>query len=57
MNIMTALKEEFTNTTPTEKSPYECGSCEMRFELQRHVCPQCGSYSIERTEWPCLPER
>lgn len=57
MNIVSALKQEFTDTSPTEKPPYECGSCGTRFELQRHVCPQCGGYSIERTEWPSLHER
>ncbi|MFC6960630.1 hypothetical protein [Halocatena marina] len=57
MNIVTALRRELTNTTPTERSPYKCGGCGMRFELQRHVCPACGGYTIERTEWPCLSER
>lgn len=56
MNIVTTLKQEITNTDPPEPLPYECGSCGVRFELQRHVCPDCGGYTIERTEWPCLAE-
>ncbi|MFB6192287.1 MAG: hypothetical protein ABEI11_03080 [Haloarculaceae archaeon] len=30
--------------------PYRCLKCDAAFDLQYHVCPECGSYSVER-EW------
>jgi rRNA maturation endonuclease Nob1 len=30
--------------------PYRCLKCEAEFDLRYHVCPECGSYSVER-EW------
>ena len=30
---------------------YECQHCGARFNLHHHSCPQCGGYSIDRTEW------
>ncbi len=32
-------------------SAYECRRCESEFDLQYHVCPDCGSYQVERTTW------
>ena len=31
--------------------PYRCRRCETSFELQHHVCPECGSYTVERAVW------
>ncbi|MFB6171241.1 MAG: 50S ribosomal protein L32 [Haloarculaceae archaeon] len=31
--------------------PYRCRNCETAFELQHHVCPECGSYAVERDAW------
>ena len=30
------------------RSPYVCRGCEATFNVQYHVCPECGSYSVER---------
>ena len=30
---------------------YECLACGERFELDRQVCPACGSFRIARTEY------
>ena len=33
---------------------YECASCGREFELNRQVCPHCGSYRIERSSYDDL---
>ncbi|NHN41296.1 hydrogenase maturation nickel metallochaperone HypA [Halorubellus sp. JP-L1] len=30
---------------------YVCLSCETDYDVQHHVCPNCGGYSIERIDW------
>lgn len=30
---------------------YVCHRCEECYEFRRHVCPECGSFLIERREW------
>ncbi|MGQ4554760.1 hypothetical protein [Halobellus sp. GM3] len=31
--------------------PYACLGCEVTYEVQHHVCPECGGFSVEaRTE-------
>jgi len=30
---------------------YVCLACETEYDVQHHVCPECGGYSIERTDW------
>ena len=34
---------------PTERLPYVCRGCERWFELEHHVCPTCGGFSVERS--------
>jgi hypothetical protein len=41
-----------THSPPT--SPYEGQHCGARFAAQRQVCPACGGYTSERTDWPQL---
>ena len=31
--------------------PYECKGCETTFSVEYQVCPECGSYSVERDDW------
>ena len=52
--IITTLKEQLPGTQSPVPSPYECQGCGARFDAQRQVCPACGSYTIERTDWPRL---
>ncbi len=33
---------------------YECRACGERFELDRQVCPTCGSFRIARVEYEDL---
>jgi rRNA maturation endonuclease Nob1 len=40
------LQDLLSTENPTE--PYQCPGCGSRFELQYHVCPDCGGYSIHR---------
>jgi rRNA maturation endonuclease Nob1 len=54
MGILTTLKQYLPVTRSPRPSPYECQACCARFDAQRQVCPTCGSYTIERTDWPCL---
>ncbi|MFC6871811.1 hypothetical protein [Halobellus marinus] len=28
-------------------TPYACQGCGATFEVQYHVCPECGGYSVE----------
>lgn len=37
--------------TPDQTGGYQCQGCHARFETQYHVCSDCGSYRVERTEW------
>jgi rubrerythrin len=30
---------------------YVCRSCGYDFEVEHHVCPECGGYSVERLDW------
>jgi rRNA maturation endonuclease Nob1 len=54
MDIVTILKQQLPVTRATGSLPYACQACCARFDAQRQVCPTCGSYTIERTDWPCL---
>ncbi|CCQ34251.1 hypothetical protein HTIA_2138 [Halorhabdus tiamatea SARL4B] len=31
--------------------PYICLSCETRFSVQYHACPECGSYDVRHVKW------
>ena len=44
---LTALRRAIGLDLPAER-PYTCRGCGSRFELQYHVCPVCGGFSIER---------
>lgn len=55
-DIIGALKQHVSFTRSSAPSPYECQACGARFATQRQVCPTCGSYTIERTEWPRLDQ-
>ena len=50
MSALTRLRTVFAAGNQ-EKAPYECLGCGTCFTMQRQVCPECGSYSIERTDW------
>lgn len=53
--IISSVKQYVSATrSPPPPSPYECQGCGARFAAQRQVCPACGSYTIERTDWPRL---
>jgi rRNA maturation endonuclease Nob1 len=30
--------------------PYVCEGCGTSFDVQYHVCPECGGYSVEHCE-------
>jgi rRNA maturation endonuclease Nob1 len=49
MGALDRVLEHFS----AEDVPYEyaCLTCETGYDVQHHVCPECGSYSVERTEW------
>lgn len=34
-----------------EATPYECHGCGAGHQVQHHVCPECGSFNVERAEW------
>lgn len=56
MGIITALKQYLPFMRAPAPSPYECQGCGARFGSQRQVCPTCGGYTIERTDWPRLEQ-
>ena len=36
------------STEATERpSPYVCLGCEAAYDVQYHVCPNCGGFSVE----------
>ena len=37
-------------TGPVER-PYLCRHCERGLDVQYYICPNCGSYDIQRREW------
>jgi rRNA maturation endonuclease Nob1 len=51
MSTLSRVRAAFTMSTEDERHPYECTNCGARFALQRQVCPECGGYSLDRTEW------
>jgi rRNA maturation endonuclease Nob1 len=55
-DIIGALKQHVSPMRSAAPSPYECQGCGARFDSQRQVCPACGSYTIERTDWPRLDQ-
>ncbi|MFB6137250.1 MAG: 50S ribosomal protein L32 [Halobacteriaceae archaeon] len=30
---------------------YECGACGASYAVQHHVCPECGSFTVEDGRW------
>jgi rRNA maturation endonuclease Nob1 len=55
-DIIGALTQHVSPMRSPAPSPYECQGCGARFDSQRQVCPACGSYTIERTDWPRLDQ-
>jgi rRNA maturation endonuclease Nob1 len=51
MKGFTQLRAVFTRGDWEEPPAYECLDCGACFRVQRQVCPECGGYSIERTDW------
>jgi rRNA maturation endonuclease Nob1 len=51
MSTLSRVRAAFTTSTEDERHPYECTNCGAQFALQRQVCPECGGYSLDRTEW------
>jgi lipopolysaccharide biosynthesis regulator YciM len=33
----------------TQPADYECRGCGAAFDVQYYTCPECGSYSVERS--------
>jgi hypothetical protein len=54
MDVLTTLRQHLPLSRSPGPSPYEYQACGARFAAQRQVCPACGSYIIERTDWPRL---
>jgi len=49
MGTLDRVLEHFS----VEDAPHEyvCLACETGYDVQHHVCPECGGYSVERTDW------
>lgn len=43
--VMDAFSEDDT------RPEYACLACENGYDVQHHVCPECGGYSVERIDW------
>lgn len=48
MRVIGKIRSALVNDTRGE---YRCQQCGAGFELDRQVCPVCGGYRIESTEW------
>jgi len=53
MGPLTAVKRRLRGVVSTRETgeEYTCQSCDARFDVQYHTCPDCGSYSVERLDW------
>jgi rRNA maturation endonuclease Nob1 len=36
-----------TTADRTAQGRYVCRGCDRRFDLEYHVCPECGGYRVE----------
>lgn len=47
----TSVFEKLRTVVRTEQSelPYECISCGTEFPVEDYHCPECDSYSVERS--------
>lgn len=43
--VLDAFSEDDT------RPEYACLACETGYDIQYHVCPECGGYSVERLDW------
>jgi len=34
-----------------DADPYICLSCETRYAVQYHACPECGCYDVRHVKW------
>lgn len=51
MAARTGILERLAAPFESVDRPYRCLRCRASFELQHHVCPECGSYTVERDLW------
>lgn len=51
MSVIGKLSAVFSTDEQTHTPPYACQCCGCRFAVQYQVCPECGGYSIERSDW------
>lgn len=49
VGLVTELRTTFLSTAHDPE--YQCQQCSTHFDCQFHVCPECGSYRIERRDW------
>ena len=49
MNLTGRLKHCISGSS--EGEPYMCGNCGSEFDIQYHVCPECGGFNVERQHW------
>lgn len=40
--------KRLANRDSAEPGVYVCRGCEASFDVQYHVCPACGGYSVDR---------
>lgn len=53
MSAIGRVRQAITGSISDSVPTYKCCGCGSHFELQYHVCPLCGSFSVERSEWDC----
>lgn len=34
-----------------EETPYECAQCGAKLPVRFQACPECGGYTIDRSDW------
>ena len=56
MSIARKLTDRLAGGSERERRPYACRTCRERFAREHHVCPECGGFSVERTEWSHLDD-
>jgi rRNA maturation endonuclease Nob1 len=49
MGTLDRVIERFANEAPQPE--FACLTCDASYDVQHHVCPRCGGYSVERNDW------
>lgn len=56
MSIINRLVARLGSAEKEEPRPYQCRTCQRQFARQYYICPACGGFRVDRTEWSYFAE-